>query len=53
MITNFFCETCDKNAVCKVTDILCKFHEDSKKPLGVNITIDQCANYTEDSADEE
>jgi len=51
MINNFLCETCDKNAVCKVTDILYKFHEDNKKSLGVAITVDSCANYAEDSAD--
>ena len=51
MINNFLCDTCDKNAVCKVMDLLSKFHEDSKKSLGVNITMDSCANYAEDSAD--
>ena len=53
MINNYICETCDKNAVCKVMDILHKFHEDNKRSLGVEITINRCANYALDSTDEE
>ena len=52
MIENYLCENCNKNAVCKVKDILDKFHEDSKKSLGVDITIDRCVNYCEDAAHE-
>ena len=49
MINNFLCEYCDKNAVCKVMDILSKFGEEARKPLGVNITMDSCANYGDDT----
>jgi len=45
MIKNFLCEKCSKYEVCKIADLLAKFHEDSKRPLGLNITIDRCLNY--------
>jgi len=45
MINNFLCIKCDKQAVCKIYDILAKFDEEAKKPLGVDITIDSCANF--------
>ena len=53
MINNFICEHCDKAAVCKVKDILEKFSEGAKKPLGVNITIDRCYNYASDDVEGE
>jgi hypothetical protein len=49
MINNYLCEKCGHAEVCKIMDILAKFHEDAKKPLGVNITMDQCSNYESDS----
>ena len=49
LITNFMCEHCDKVSVCKIYDILRKFDEDAKVPLGVDITINQCSNFDEDS----
>ena len=49
MINNNHCEHCNHAEVCKIMDILYKFHEDAKKPLGVNITMDQCSNYESDS----
>jgi len=48
LINNYICDTCDKQAVCKSHDVLHKFHEDNKKPLGVEITIDKCFHYSED-----
>jgi len=45
MINNYLCEKCDHREVCKIMDIISKFHEDAKKPLGVNITMDRCDNY--------
>ena len=53
MINNFLCEYCDKNAVCKVMDMLHKFHEEARRPLGVNITMNSCANYGSDTPDGE
>lgn len=44
MIKNNMCEECTKSTVCKIKDILDKFSEDSKKDLGVDITMDAC-NY--------
>lgn len=59
----FDCTFIDNSKVCKIADIIAKFSDDAKKPLGVDITIDSCANYllvrdkrqiyiTEDDADE-
>lgn len=45
MINSFLCIKCDKQAVCKIYDILAKFDEDAKKSLGVDITMDSCANF--------
>lgn len=51
MINNFMCEDCDKAAVCKVLDILAKFKDSAKNPLGVDITIDSCINFDVDEED--
>ena len=48
MINKFLCIQCDKQAVCKIYDILAKFDEEAKKPLGVDITMDSCANFEAD-----
>lgn len=48
MVDNYICENCDKSAVCKIVDILDKFSDDAKKPLGVNIAIESCENYYPD-----
>lgn len=54
MVNNFMCESCDKSAVCKVLDVLSKFTDDAKKkPLGVDITIDSCANFNPDEEDDQ
>lgn len=52
MISNYLCEKCDHREVCKIMDIISKFHEDAKKPLGVNITMDRCDNYEKESDSE-
>ena len=44
-INNNMCERCSKGAVCKIEDILAKFHEDAKNPFGVDITIDSCVHF--------
>ena len=46
-IKNYKCETCTKQNVCKIKDILDKFLESEKKDLGVDITMDGCANFGE------
>ena len=48
MVDNYICENCDKVAVCKIVDVLDKFQDYAKKPLGVNITIESCANFSAD-----
>ena len=53
MINSFLCIKCDKQAVCKIYDILTKFDEDAKKPLGVDITMDSCANFEADEVKNE
>ena len=52
MINNYLCEKCVKFPVCKIADILFKFHEDNKKPLGVAITMDRCSHFDEDAPHE-
>lgn len=49
MVLNNICEKCDKAAVCKIINILAKFYDDAKKPLGVDITIDKCSHCAVDS----
>lgn len=51
MINNYLCESCKKSEVCRIKDILSKFSEDAKKPLGVDITMDQCANFEDESSE--
>ena len=53
MINQFLCIKCDKQAVCKIYDVLAKFDEEAKKPLGVDITIDSCANFEADEVENE
>lgn len=44
MLLNNICEKCTKAEVCKNKDILYKFDESAKKPLGIDITIEDCEN---------
>lgn len=53
VIQNHKCEHCDKAAVCKIADIIAKFSEDVKNPLGVDITMNRCLNYQAEDGDEE
>jgi hypothetical protein len=48
MIANFMCETCKKAEVCKIRDIILKFHVDAKKPLFCDIEMKNCDNYEYD-----
>ena len=52
MINNNLCIKYDKSAVCKIYDILAKFDEEAKKPLGVDITMDACSNFEIDETTE-
>lgn len=45
MLNNNLCASCDKAAVCRNVNILYKFDDSAKKPLGIDITIDDCKNY--------
>lgn len=58
MIDNNLCLMCEKYNVekynvCKIVDILQKFSEDAKKPLGVDIDIQRCSNFAEDKVNDE
>lgn len=53
MINNNLCVKCDKAAVYKIFDILAKFDEEAKKPLGVDLTINSCLNFEDDTAENE
>ncbi len=48
MVSNYMCMTCEKIAVCKIYDIIAKFDEDSKKQLGVDLTMDGCSHCVAD-----
>lgn len=49
MIENNLCASCTKGEVCRNKDILYKFHEDQKKQLGIDITLDNCVNFEDAS----
>lgn len=51
MINNDLCASCNKVAVCRINDILYKFHEDAKKDLGVEITMENCVNFEDATKD--
>ena len=44
-IKNFQCQSCGKTTVCKIYDIIAKFSEEAKKPLGVDLQLLSCENY--------
>ncbi len=52
MINNFMCEQCDHYMVCDKVKHLIKFHDSSKKNLGIAITMDGCTDYTFDDDEE-
>jgi hypothetical protein len=47
MINNYKCKDCDHYFVCKKISTLDKFDDESKKYIGVDITIDQCKDFQE------
>ena len=49
MVNNFLCSACSKEPICKIVDLIFKFHEEAKKPLGVNLTMNSCSHYDEDA----
>lgn len=51
MIHNYICENCSHYTVCKVADKLAPFHEDAKKDLGVEITVNNCIEFKDVSAE--
>lgn len=55
MINNFMCDTCNHQLVCEKLKPLMKFHETAKKDLMISLTMDDCADYSEekDSVDSE
>lgn len=53
MVSNYLCKKCGHSEVCKIVDNLAKFDIDAKKQLGVNITIDRCDNFEDDSEEKD
>ena len=45
MIKNNICMNCDHKLVCSKQTVLEKFDSESKKFIGVDITIDKCNDY--------
>lgn len=44
-IQNNICEKCKKVVVCERIKVISKFHEDAKRPMGVDIQILSCDEY--------
>ncbi len=44
-ILNYFCEGCTKVGVCSWNQVIDRFSEEKKKPLGVTIEIKTCDEY--------
>lgn len=52
MVNQYKCLSCGHSEVCKIMDIIAKFDAEAKKPLGVDITMDQCSNFETNGEDE-
>jgi hypothetical protein len=46
-INNYKCENCEHSTLCKKEDKLVVFKDDAKKPLNINITMDDCSDFKE------
>lgn len=44
-VKNNICLDCEHSTLCKIEDKIVIFLDDAKKPLGVNITINDCKNF--------
>lgn len=51
MIKNNKCEECNHYFVCKKLAVLEKFDTESKKYIGVDITMDYCKDFESDAAE--
>ena len=45
MVNNCLCDNCKHISVCKKYDVIQKFDDENKKFIGINITMDSCADY--------
>lgn len=48
MVNNYKCINCKHSLVCEFKKIVDKFHENEKKDLGIDITMDECKNFDEE-----
>lgn len=46
-IVNYQCDNCNNLYICKWTDLLNKFSEDAKRPIGVTIEVKHCKEFKE------
>lgn len=53
MIENHICKNCKHNSVCKNNSVLVNFDSDSKKYIGVDISIKNCDFYSPADENEE
>ena len=51
MIKNYICENCTHFTVCADKKALVPFHEDSKKPVGIEITVNNCLEFKDVDAE--
>lgn len=47
-IKNYICKSCDHYTVCKLSDTIEKFSSEQKKPMGVDIQLLNCNQYSGD-----
>ena len=50
MVSNCYCEQCIHGNVCEYLKILAKFDNDAKGFIGIDITMDACANFDVDAS---
>lgn len=45
MITNYKCDNCSHQTICKNKSTLDKFNPDSKKFIGIDIIMENCIDF--------
>ncbi len=48
MIENYICLNCKKFTICKWVNVIDKFDEEKKNPVGVTIEIKNCVEFEEE-----
>lgn len=48
MINNFLCDRCSHALVCEKMKTVMKFHEEAKKDLLIEITMESCLDFNDE-----